>query len=125
MILILYFLYLNTAVPIGAHNHPWTGKPLNWPGDDYHYYRAMLDSAVSCGLGYFKPGWLMRDWETIDLATKIASEYPLNQVFISYPVPPEYYADSAKWEGWWHTAANKYSGKGNNPIPGLVNPVKY
>jgi hypothetical protein len=59
MILILYLLSIN--VPIGAHNHPWAGRPSNWPGDEWHYYRALLDSAVSCGFGYFKPGFLDRD----------------------------------------------------------------
>ena len=56
MMIILAFLYLGIDVPIGGYNHPCWSLPPAW-NNWRDYYSAMLDSAVSCRLGYFKTGW--------------------------------------------------------------------
>ena len=84
------YIYLGIQVPIGAYNHPGC-----WAGDQWKpYYEKMLDSAVSCGLGYFSPGFMM--FNITDTTTWITSEYPLEQSFHRYPpsLPVE---DSVSW----------------------------
>jgi hypothetical protein len=63
---------LDIEVPIGAYNGPCDCK--------YNTYRSMLDSAVNCGLGYFKIGFIPRkNTASIDSIVRITSQYPFGR----------------------------------------------